>query len=103
MSTVAFFATGRAGRGGMVGTAFLAPSVFEGGKEGTSDVDDDAAGAERGGRGGGFEGGGLDGDGTSTKSPVATGVISALDVGRPSFRKSEDDGTGGGGARFLGS
>lgn len=88
MSSVAFFVTAFAGRGGMAGTSFVA---FFCGRAGAL-----FEAVERGGRGGGFEG-----DGTSTKSPVATGVISALDVGRPSLRKSEA-GTGGG-ARRLGS
>lgn len=82
MSSVGFLVTGFGGRGGMAGTSFFAASLL---RTGASFVD-------RGGSGGGFEG-----DATNTKSPVATGVISAL--GRPSLRKSEA-GTGGGARRF---
>lgn len=93
-SDVDFFITGRAGRLGMAGASFFLGKM-------ASAADEEAGGAERGGRGGGFDG--FEGIGTRTKSPVATGVISALVVGRPSLRKSDDDGTEGGGGRFLGS
>lgn len=93
MSSVVFGA-GFAGRGGMTGTFFAGRTGLAGGDslEGFASFE---GAADRGGRGG------FEGDGTSTKSPVATGVISALDVGKPSLRKSEA-GTGGG-ARLLGS